>query len=225
MDNFLNGFRIEIQAINNEQAVLQHFSGYSELQIGSVFHECPNCKNQMFPAINIDCLDRRLTSFVQWQERYINVLFCPFCDFYMKPYWLRFENGRVVDISGGKIGIRTVLQNIETPYRIREACLRELTPEERPTSDFIRNQYRRRAIPPGVYHQLGGLPITGDRLFSVCPYCDAKARFAGILDYDDLNIPLYENSHKPVALIIGDGNSMNFYICMKCTALGLEWVY
>jgi hypothetical protein len=220
----MRGFRVEIQPEDAGNLVLQYYSGFSDRQPGSVFAICPNCTNQMFPAINIDCHDLDVAVLDGWRQRYLNVLFCPFCDFYMKPYWIRFDRGLVADIRGGAASPGNILQNIETPYGIREIRLCELASEDSSNNNNALDMLRERKTPPGVYHQLGGLPIRGESLGILCPYCGEMMPFAGILDYDDLNVPLYEDGHRPVALIIGDFDSINFYICTKCSSLGFLWV-
>lgn len=52
-------------------------------------------------------------------------------------------------------------------------------------------------------------------------------RFAGIVDYDDLNAPLYEKydngDQEPVALVIGDMDSLHYFTCPEGAVVGLKW--
>ena len=75
------------------------------------------------------------------------------------------------------------------------------------------------------HEQIGGKPIKGKDVELACVECGENMRFAGILDYDDLNVPLYEDEHRPVALIIGDSDCINFYTCLSCQVIGLKWIY
>ncbi|MBI1176393.1 hypothetical protein GC207_03025 [bacterium] len=202
----------------------RHFSGYNANQPGSLLEHCPCCKNQMFPAVNLDFSDPKLAQLGIWPQRYLNLLFCPFCGFYMKPYWIKYRQDGV-ELIGGDCSSREVLQQIETPYSMRGISLRELNADESPSIDDVRIEYRKRIREEGVYHQVGGEAIRGQNTNFLCPECNQPMRFSGILDYDDLNIPLYENGHRPVALIVGDGDCMNWHTCFKCLVIGLQWIH
>jgi hypothetical protein len=47
--------------------------------------------------------------------------------------------------------------------------------------------------------------------------------FFGIVDYDDLNVPLSENGGTPVALIIGDRDYMTLLSCPECAIMRVDW--
>jgi hypothetical protein len=49
--------------------------------------------------------------------------------------------------------------------------------------------------------------------------------FFGVLAYDDWNIPLTENGGVPVALIIGDYNTIDISSCSRCRLLAFRWSY
>jgi hypothetical protein len=219
------GYRVEIEPADAKPGLLRHFAGYDVRQPGATFYKCPNCGNQMFPAINIDCSDQDIRSLEVWDAQYLNVLFCPFCAFYMKPYWIKYRQVKVVEIIGGDTSSNRILQNIETPYVTRAIGLRKLKTEDDPRSDAVHKAYRMRTKPPGVYHQVGGFPINRNDEPLKCPICSLDMRFAGILDYDDLNVPLHEDNHRPVSLIIGDQNSINYYTCRNCLVVGLKWIF
>jgi hypothetical protein len=220
----MRGFRVIIAPENTTAGKQGHFSGYHEKQTGALYKECPCCKYQMFPALNLDFADSSLLPLGVWPQRYLNVLFCPFCGFYMKPYWIKYS-AHGVDIVGGDCSSQKVIQKIEMPYSISTISFRELNDDERPSNPSVRRSYISRTREEGVYHQVRGEPIKGQNEQLTCPDCGTGMAFAGILDYDDLNVPLYESSHKPVALIIGDGDCINWYTCIRCLVVGLKWVH
>jgi hypothetical protein len=49
-------------------------------------------------------------------------------------------------------------------------------------------------------------------------------QFAGIVDYDDMHVPLYSNN-EPLALVIGDVDCLHLFTCQKCSMLGVKWQY
>lgn len=217
-----SGYWLDIAADDSGVSPIVHFSGYHEGQPGAPFVLCPNCANQMLPALNLDFSDPRLVSLGVWPKRYLNVLFCPFCAFYMEPYFVDFSSGSLL-VTGGCRRFPDVLNPIELPYGFREISLRPFAAEERPDNAAFAHAVRVRTWGSGVYHQVGGpnlhpsLPALG------CPSCGSQMALVGILDYDDLNIPLYEEDHRPVALIIGDGDSMAFFCCLSCLVVGMRW--
>jgi len=142
----------------------------------------------------------------------------------MKPYWLRYVD-KEIEVIGGDRSSYEVLQNVENVDRIRAISLRPLTEDDDPSSDIVMTGYRSRSREEGVYHQIGGKPFRGHDQKLDCPDCGLAMQFAGILDSDDLNVPLYEDQHRPVALIIGDGDCINFYTCQRCRVVGLRWIY
>lgn len=220
----MTGFRINIGLEDTYPGVARHFSGYHPAQSGAIFQKCPCCCRQMFPALNLDFTDSPLSSLNLWPQRFLNILFCPSCGLYMKPYWICYK-GEEIEIIGGDRSSDEILLEIEAPFCMREISLRELNPEEEPFSASMIRSYRNRTREEGVYHQIGGYPIRGQSTVLSCIKCAGNMRFAGILDYDDLNIPLYESGHRPVALIIGDGDCINFYTCSSCQVIGLKWIY
>lgn len=220
----MQSYRITIEADDAEPRNVQHFSGYNSSQPGSLLKQCPCCKNQMFPAINLDFSDPKLVRLGIWPQRYLNLLFCPFCGFYMKPYWIKYHQNDV-QIIGGDLSSDEIFQSIETPYCMRKITLREIGPSESPSISNVLAEYRNRTREDGVYHQVGGEPISGQKAKLLCPDCGDPMPFAGILDYDDLNMPLYESGHRPVALIIGDSDCINWHTCSKCLVVGLQWIH
>jgi hypothetical protein len=140
----------------------------------------------------------------------------------MAPYWLRFVRDDVI-VVGGDREDPNVLQEIESPYEARPIELRRLVADEYPTTDARRDALRRRQVPPGVYHQLGGMPIRDSGTPLICPDCSKAMMFGGIVDYDDSNVPLYEPVRRPVALIIGDGDCLHFFTCRECDVIGVVW--
>jgi hypothetical protein len=139
----------------------------------------------------------------------------------MEPYWVRFTRDGVA-IEGGCREDPNVLQLIETPYESRPIELRTLAPDECPRTENQSNALRPQ-VPPGVYHQLGGLPTHESREPMDCIDCSRAMMFGGVVDYDDTNVPLYEPVRRPVALIIGDGDCLHFFACRRCDVIGIRW--
>lgn len=184
--------------------------------------DCPNCSSVLFPAMNFLFPDKILGSIIEWSNSSLRVLFCPFCAFYIEPYWIRHREENIEIVGGYRDG-GEILQKIQTPYRCREILLSSLALEDYPSDEKKLSDLLGRLREPGVYHQIGGSPIRGQHDHLECCDCAQKMKFAGILDYDDLNVPLYEEVHAPVALIIGDYASMNIFSCGECSVIGLKW--
>lgn len=215
------GFRVEISEVDFLGADCKHYTGVGNVT-SAVRCECPNCGNIMFPAMNFGFPDENLESIIAWSYPVLHILFCPFCAFYMEPYWIRHTKAGVAVMGGCRDG-GEVLQDIETPYLCREISLKPLVAEDYPIDPERIECLLSRKREPGVYHQIGGMPIKGCNENLKCCDCSREMKFAGILDYDDLNVPLYENNHSPVSLIIGDYDSLNIYLCEECSVVGLSW--
>lgn len=176
----------------------------------------------MFPAINLSFKDPALKKLNLWVHNELHILICPFCSHYMEPYWIIHDDDSVT-IKGGNKDDGEILQNIVTPYEARKIKLMPLTESDYPIDSERERGLVSRQVGEGVYHQIGGLPIKGSDISIHCCECNDEMKFMGILDYDDLNIPLYENNMEPVSLIIGDYDCLNFYSCNKCGVVGLSW--
>jgi hypothetical protein len=186
--------------------------------------KCPNCSRAMFPIFDIDTKAVDLTLFKNWNSTRIIVFVCPSCFLYMEPYYIFQEDAKAPQIMGGFRDEGEVVNHIDFPYTFRSLRLRELVKGELADSQEQIGQYVSRHIENGIYHQLGGLPFKGVNSHLECCNCGTSMSFAGIVDYDDLTVPLYENNGEPVSLIIGDSDCLNIYICPECSILGLLWV-
>jgi hypothetical protein len=51
-----------------------------------------------------------------------------------------------------------------------------------------------------------------------CQRCGGRVEFFGVIDYDDLNVPLYVEE-APRSLSIGDMRSLNVYLCRQCPTI------
>lgn len=215
------GFRVEFDVVDFLGEDCKHFTGIGAVKSAAKC-ECPNCGNVMFPAMSLGFPDEKLKSIINWSYSRLHVLFCPFCALYMEPYWIRHNKSGVTVVGGFRDG-GEILQKIELPYLCRKILLRPLDCEDYPFDGERLDNLLNRQREPGVYHQIGGVPIRGRGEILKCCDCSGEMRFVGVFDYDDLNVPLYENDHSPVALIIGDYDSMNIYSCDSCSVIGLKW--
>jgi len=215
------GFRIRILDSNFSGDECLHYSGVGQIYSAKSI-PCPNCSNFLFPAINLSFSDYRLEEILKWKMAELHVLYCAYCAFYMEPYWLKHESNLVL-ITGGFRDGGEMLQNINQPYNCREIDLTPLVEEDYPDNVEFKNLLLKRKRAPGVYHQIGGVPLKDINYIMACCSCSKQMPFCGVLDYDDLNVPLYEDNENPVALIIGDYDSMNMYACTDCSVIGLKW--
>lgn len=200
----MTGYWIEIADVDFAGADAVHYSG-----CGAVTNApnvpCPNCTRPLFPALNLCFDDPQLAALDLWTG-YAHVLVCPACAHYMKPYVIHHQP--TLRVTGGELDGGDVIQGIELPYKARLLQLRSMT--------SARGQI------PG--HQVGGEPPNRCPGAKACPSCQAPMSFFGILDYDDLNGPLYEDGGNPVALIIGDQDYLAITSCKNCRVLVLTWV-
>lgn len=215
----LLGYRIAICSDDHTESKLpEHYTG------GTSTTPCPNCGQLFFPVFNIDCTSDICKKLDIWELQRFIAYVCPACALYMDPYWIQYDGDSVVDVIGGYREDASKIQNIETPYSVRSITLSEIDTEVYLSTE-VNDLYSNRKAENGVYHQLGGIPITQLPDSMICPRCSNVMDYAGIIDYDDLNVPLYEDNHRPVALIIGDLDSIYLYTCKQCSIIGYRWVY
>ena len=213
------GFRLEIGEEPSGSTTV-HVSG-GKAQGGEL---CPNCEQPFFPVFSLNMGEASLRALALWDETTLQLLVCPSCALYMKPYWTRFApDGTIAEVSGGERD-GTQLQEIESPYEARPVRTVKLADEDYPLTEETIAVYRNRTKEPGVYHQVGGVPPWGGARSLACSWCEVEMRFGGIIDYDDLNVALYEPVRQPVALIIGDSDCLHWYSCRGCRAIGFTWV-
>jgi hypothetical protein len=213
-----NGLRLVVA--DSVYADMPHLCGVTRLF--ATPPECPNCRRPFFTVFSLDTADPLVSMAIGgWAFRYLEVFVCPACAFYMEPYWAAFSQTGV-SFTGGLLDGGEVIQEIDTPYITRSIRIEPLVGADYPTSRNRISALNRRQIPPGIYHQIGGLPIR-EKPVLTCPVCLSAQRFLGIVDYDDQNVPLYENGGQPVALIIGDRDQLNLYLCATCSVIGYQW--
>ena len=213
MENIF-GLRIKMASEDFLGKYSEFFSGVGNI-IGAPACKCPNCKKRMFPAINLTFPNFIIARLGNFERRTVNILFCPTCALYMEPYWIK-KSGKNFEIIGGHRDGGDILQNINDNYRCRKIEVEGFLSE---SAEAIKGQSA-----PGNFHQIGGRPRKIDSVKMPCCDCGKVMKFFGVLDYDDCNIPLYENDDSPVALIIGDYDSMNIYSCDICDVIGLAWI-
>ncbi len=177
---------------------------------------CPNCDRPLFPALDLDFRDPRLAVLSLWNLPRLTVYFCPACFLYTEPFFIEYTPTGP-RVHGGYRDGGQVIHHICLPYEWRPIELTTL-----PATVDLPAILSRQAG-EGVYHQIGGAPSLSPSTLTACPLCTQEMKFAGILDNDDLNIPLYEDDHRPISLIIGDEDCMHLYTCTECHVLGLKW--
>ena len=166
--------------------------------------KCANCSMPLFSMFSLDVTgDERLRSLRLWPFPRLEVLVCPRCALYMEPYWIVYSETSA-KVHGGERDGGLSLNNIEYPFRS----------QRRVTLSQCR-------LGQNAVHRIGG-PDDGHGLDCIC--CGRPMRFGGVVGYDDENVPLYEDQHRPVALIIGDRDSLFWFVCGDCSAIGVSWV-
>jgi hypothetical protein len=177
----------------------------------------------LFPVFKLNLQDNRIKNLGLWEEKYLQILVCASCPLYLQPYWVWFKSD-TIEIVGGLRDKSSISAYIEYPFEVRIITLeKNPEPDDKTMSEF-REKFSRRSIPPGVYHQIGGIPVFNCYQSLKCLHCKKPMKFAGIVDYDDLNVPLYEVGHVPVALIIGDSDSLYFFTCRQCNIVGFQFI-
>ena len=201
----MKSYRINITENDITCDTAHHYSG-----VGNISETpnipCPNCHKQLFPVFNLSFKDPLLSELNLWNLEKANILTCPSCALYMEPYFISYNKTNIC-VTGGHRDGGDIIQNIDTPYKAR---LIELI-----TPDSLDD------IPP---HQIGGNPPRDTNPLD-CPNCSNTMGFFGIVAYDDLCVPLYENNGTPVSLIIGDNDCLIIHSCKSCNILGLTWLY
>lgn len=182
---------------------------------------CPNCFRAMFPVFDLDASDPQIAALNIWGKERLSIYVCPSCALYMKPYWVVLKNSP--NVVGGERDGGEIMQDIQMPYGCRNVELRHLTAEDYPVNRQLISSFHSREHGSGVYHQIGGIPYRGGYDELECCCCGSLMKFAGCVDYDDLNVPLYEGEGQPVALIIGDSDCLNWFTCTVCRVVGFNW--
>lgn len=179
---------------------------------------CPNCGTEMFHVFSIHRSVGGLPNADIYDEKGFLVLdVCPACSHSLRNYFIKVEGPQRI-AGGGYIDGKGASNFIDKPYRNRAVTLIPIPENSWDSDDFI-DDYRNRKLLNGVLHQLGGKKIKSERNpLSSCICCGGSLDYLATIDYDDLNVPLYEKSN-PCALVIGDMQSLNVFVCSDCNAL------
>jgi hypothetical protein len=175
------GFRISILSFDvktDGQGHFHHYSGTAEMSNGPVV-SCPNCGRMMFDVFNMDMHDPRLARLNLWQEAVFRIPVCPSCEFYMKPYWVCFEKDGMI-VKGGNQDGGELIQDIDLPYKSRGIDLIPLVTEDYPLRESDLTSFVTHRRPPGVYHQIGGVPYRNGYDCMTCYKCRSSMTFGGI---------------------------------------------
>jgi hypothetical protein len=221
------GYRLEILPKGKRSKGGHHAGGQLAGPVKDV--PCPNCNRPLFPVFRLNLADDRVARLRLWDLPFLNVLVCPCCALSMEAYWTRF--GPEIEVMGGeRDGGQLLNPDIDVPYETRAMRLVALKSDDYPLTEETIAAHGRRIRAPGVYHQLGGLPFRYSAAWDWppvmnCCACDKSMTFAGVVDYDTLNVPLYERGGHPVALIIGDNDCLYWFTCRKCHTIGFQWIY
>ncbi|QJD99467.1 hypothetical protein HH212_05065 [Massilia forsythiae] len=180
--------------------------------------KCPNCGEKMFPVFSIHKSINGMPDLNFYDELgYVTMDVCPFCSHSLKNYFVRIDNGNRV-AAGGYIDGNGPSNFIDTPFESRAVTLVAVAESVWNEKEFL-EKYAKREILGGVRHQLKGKKIKNEvQPLKNCMCCGGKLEYFATIDYDDLNIPLYEKK-EPRALIIGDMKSLNVMACMECGSL------
>jgi hypothetical protein len=212
------GYRIEAGATPKHPNDHLHSTG-GTLTGGFIDPTCSNCQSPLFPAFKLDMSDDRLAQLGIWNEPFLQILTCPNCCLYLKPYWLDFST-KLVLLHGGYSD--SAFLSADLPYPERSLRLRKLTESEYPLSYDVFDNLDLRARK----HQVGGFPVHlwfDENHILNCYKCDKKMVFAGIVDDDRGEFDLRENGQE-VCLSIADADSLYFYTCANCKVIGLHWM-
>lgn len=206
--------KIEENEVSGEPA---SFSGSLSLE-NPALCSCPNCNEPMFPVFT---LNKEAGIFPEnpnfYRAERITLDVCASCSHSLKNYYIKFEDG-VRTAHLGYIDGRGVSNKIDKPFQSRKVSLLEVAESEWRNQNFV-EMIRNKAILDGVLHQLGGVKLLEEvDPISSCLCCGGELSFFAKIDYDDLNVPLYEDG-EPSALIIGDMGSLNVYFCDLCSSL------
>lgn len=174
---------------------------------------CPNCNADMFPSISYSQSVAAGWNSLFYSAGFLTLYVCVECALHLSNYSVRYERSRRI-VNGGYRNA-PAYRKIDTPFQSRAVKL--VCIEKDFWTDGVRiEEYAERLLLNGIYHQIGGQPLRKPRQpLEQCSHCSELVQFFGVIDYDDQNVPLYEDG-RPLALDIGDLNCLNVYLCNFC---------
>ncbi|WP_116808200.1 hypothetical protein [Steroidobacter cummioxidans] len=142
---------------------------------------------------------------------------CPSCSHSLNNYYVTIEAaGRKA--AGGFMDEGGPVWELDLPFGSRRVDLQPISVSFWDDLD-AQEEYLSRRLLEGVYHQVGGRAVKTCRdPIDECQRCGGRVDFFAVIDYDDLNVPLYEEA-QPRSLIIGDMRSLNVYLCRQCPTI------
>jgi hypothetical protein len=172
----------------------------------------------MFPTLNF----ARPIPGITWRSELcvdgvLSLDVCPNCSHSLNNYYVTVEAGGRKAV-GGFMDEGGTRWEIDMPFRCRQVDLQPIQVSFWDDPD-AQEEYLTRQLLEGVYHQVGGQPVKPCRdPIDECQYCGGSVEFFAVIDYDDLNVPLYEGT-EPRSLLIGDMRSLNVYLCRQCPTI------
>lgn len=209
-------FLLEIDSEKSKEET-EIFSGQKNNNLPALC-KCPNCQLMMFPVFVIH---RNLLPDLHPESYddagFVTLDVCPSCSHSLNNYYVKRENKERVAYLGFQNN-EGPSQYVDQTFENRHVKLNAIDELMWTDTEFI-SKYERRNLSEGILHQLGGKKMKEERTpLAECLSCKSSIDFIATIDYDDLHVPIYE-AGVPIALVIGDLNSLNVFTCKKCSAL------
>jgi hypothetical protein len=179
---------------------------------------CPNCAEPMFPAFTIRRdIPGMPDADIYDENGFATLDVCASCSHSLKNYYTKVDGAKRTAHLGYVDGLGPS-NYIDTPYGSRAVAFIDVAHDQWQDAAFA-EKYMDRCLLNGVLHQLGGEKMRDERVpLAECMCCGGNLTYFGTVDYDDLNMPIYEGG-EPLALVIGDMRSLNVFLCDACSAL------
>lgn len=214
-----HGYRLRFDDERPAGEYEHYFGGY-----GSEKVPCPCCKRFMLAGWDLDMRDPLVSELVDWPQKRLTAHVCIQCDLYQDPYWIVYsEDGKATPCRRSR---SKPFCNFADPYPRWHCFLTPLNAEDYPTNAERLDNLSSRKVPPGIYHQLGGLPAPRGPVNMKCRLCNEPMKFTGILDSDCVNFVFLDvggkNGSDVSGLLIADDDCLDIFTCSKCSVIGIH---